>query len=219
MSALERNRILQGDALSLMRDWPSQSVDLLLSDPPYGNAVAYGRARRTIIGDEHPLIGLQAVAAAYRLLKRNSTAYVFCAPNHLGLLEHFILRYTKFRMREVLVWNKKQVGFGYTFRRAYECILVLEKGEPTYYDTPIPNLLSYSRGDTKLHPHAKPLPLLERLIRSSSLPGDLVFDPFAGSGSTLLAAKNLDRNYLGVEIDEGYAQIARGRLAGQEKAA
>lgn len=208
----ELNQIYTGDALSLMQGWPSECIDLLLTDPPYGNATAYGRARRRIIGDEHPLVGLQAVAASYRLLKRNATAFVFCAPHHLCFLEHFLLRYTPFRLREVLVWDKRQLGFGSVFRRAYECILVLEKGLPYYREKTIPTLLSFPRASTRLHPHAKPVDLLERLIKIGSDPGGLVFDPFAGSGSTCVAASNLERSFIGIEISPDYADLARTRL-------
>lgn len=215
----ESDRIYTGDAAAMLATWPKESVELLLTDPPYGNATAYGRAKRRIVGDEHPLIGLQVVAASYRLLRRNATAYVFCAAHHVGFLEHFFLRYSQFRLRELLVWNKLNVGFGSQFRRAYECILVLEKGKPTYRETPIPTLLSVARASAKLHPHAKPTALLERLIRASSDVGDVVLDPFAGSGSTCLAARNLDRKFIGIEIDPDYAEIARQRLDEAVKAA
>lgn len=213
-STPEVNRIYTGDAVSVLGTWPSQFVDLSIADPPYGNGehVAYGRSRRRILGDEHPLVGLQGIAATYRVLKPNTTAYVFCAAPHIGLLEHFVLRYTKFRLRELLVWNKTQPGFGNTFRRAFECIAVLEKGEPRYQGQAISTVLTYRRTSTALHPHAKPLELLERLIQLSSTPDALVLDPFAGSGSTCVAALGAGRRFLGIELSPDYAEIARTRI-------
>ena len=213
----ELDRTYTADALQLLPTWPSAWADVLVTDPPYGNAARYGRAGRRIIGDEHPLVGLQAVAASYRLLKRNATAYVFCAAHHVGFLEHFFLRYSEFQRRELLVWDKRKPGFGRPFRRVHECILVLEKGRPRYRDTNIPTVLSVSRADTTDHPHAKPPELLERLIRASSDSGDVVLDPFAGSGSTAVAARNADRRFVGIEIDPAYAELARRRT--QERAA
>jgi adenine-specific DNA-methyltransferase len=213
------NRIYLGDATQLISAWPRQFVDLVVTDPPYGNNATYGRAGRSIVGDEHPLVGLQVVAGTYRLLKRDAVAYVFCASHHLGFLEHFFLRYSAFKLREVLIWDKRQIGFGKDFRRAHECVLVLEKGEPKYVDTPIPTVLSVKRASTTLHPHAKPVALLERLIRTASAPGDLVLDPFAGSGSTCLAAQRLQRRFIGVEIASPYVQIARDRLRNREAVA
>jgi site-specific DNA-methyltransferase (adenine-specific) len=206
------NRIYTGDACALLARWPARLADVVATDPPYGNATVYGRARRRIIGDENPLTGLQGVAACYRVMKRDATAYVFCSVRHLGFLQHFIGAYTKFRLREVLAWDKRQVGFGATFRGAYECILVLEKGQPTYREKTIPTLLSVPRANTSLHPHAKPVRLLERLIAASSDEGGLVLDPFAGSGSTGVAAANLGRAFIGIEIAPHYAGIARSRL-------
>lgn len=214
----ETNRIYQRDATRLIPTWPRQFVDAVVTDPPYGNNATYGRSGRSIVGDEHPLVGLQVVASTYRLLKRDGVAYVFCASHHLGFLEHFFLRYSAFRLREVLIWDKRQIGFGKDFRRAHECVLVLEKGQPTYRETPIPTVLSVSRANTTQHPHAKPIELLERLIRTASDPGGLVLDPFAGSGSTCLAAQRLQRRFIGVEISSSYAQIARNRLRSEAAA-
>ena len=217
MKRPDLDRIYTADALQLLPSWPNGCVDVLVTDPPYGNAASYGRAGRRIIGDEHPLVGLQAVAASYRLLKRNATAYVFCAAHHVGFLEHFFLRYSDFRRRELLIWNKRQPGFGYPFRRMHECILVLEKGRPRYRETSIPTVLSVARAETKDHPHAKPVELLERLIQASSDPGDVVLDPFAGSGATAVAAQRADRRFIGIEVDPTYAELARTRT--QERAA
>lgn len=216
----ELDCIYTGDAAVLTKHWAAGFADVLVTDPPYGNGnVGYGIAKRRIAGDEHPLIGLQVVANCYRLLKRDATAYVFCGPSHLGFLEHFFLRYSNFRIREVLIWNKGHFGFGSVFRRAFECILVLEKGTPTYRVRSISNVLSFARADTKLHPHAKPVELLEKLIDASSDPSGIVLDPFAGSGSTCVAARGLGRRFVGIEISPEHAAAARLRLAGQMKEA
>lgn len=215
----ERNIIITADATRLLPTWPVRFVDLLVTDPPYGNNVAYGTAHRRIAGDEHPLSGLTGVAACYRLMKPNSTAYVFCAASHVGFMEHFFLKYSDFRLRELLIWNKQTGGFGTVFRGAYECILVLEKGKPEYQMKATPTVLTFGRASAKDHPHAKPVPLLERLITLSSKPGDLVLDPFAGTGSTLVASANLGRDYVGVEVDPHYAELARVRLKSEARKA
>ena len=212
------DHIYTGDALQLLPTWPNGWADVLVTDPPYGNAARYGRAGRRILGDEHPLVGLHGVAATYPLLKRNATAYVFCAAHHVGFIEHFFLRYSKFQRRELLVWDKRTPGFGRPFRRVHECILVLEKGKPRYRDVYLPTVLSIPRADTTDHPHAKPPALLARLIRASSDPGGVVLDPFAGAGSTAVAAASAGRRFVGIELDPDYAELARGRGA-SEKAA
>lgn len=204
--------IYTGDALQLLPTWSARFADVVVADPPYGNACAYGSSRRTIAGDEHPLIGAQGIAASHRALRRDATAYVFCGAKHLGLLQHFFACYSRFRLREVLVWDKGRPGYGSTFRRSYENILVLEKGRPRYRETTIATVLAHARADTRLHPHAKPVALLQRLIRASSDEGGIVLDPFAGSGSTGVAAVTAGRRFVGIEVDPGYAEIARARL-------
>lgn len=218
MTSFTPNTIYTADAAKLLPSWPTGSVDLLLTDPPYGNDTTYGTGRRRIIGDEHPLLGLQVVASCYRLMKRNATAYVFCGAKHIGFIEDFLMRYTRFRIRELLIWDKRQMGLGLKFRRSFECILVLEKGKPVYRGSALPTLLSVTRVSAALHPHTKPLPLLERLIAASSDLGDVVLDPFAGSGSTLVAAARLGRRYVGVEVAPEYAEIARVRVATESAA-
>jgi len=208
----ELDCIYTADASALLPTWRAGCVDLLVTDPPYGNGnVGYGVAKRRIAGDENPLVGLRAVAASYRLLKPNATAYIFCGPSHIAFLEHFFLRYSQFRIRELLVWNKGQIGFGSVFRRMHETIMVLEKGTPRYR-AQMPTVLTVRRADTTLHPHAKPVELLQRLIAASSDPEDVVLDPFAGSGSTAVAAMGLQRRFVGIEIDETHAANARTRL-------
>jgi len=207
------DRVYHDDATKLLATWRARCVDVVVSDPPYGNNVRYGAAGRRIAGDEHPLVGLQGIAATYRLLKNDSAAFVFCGARHLGFLQHFFLAYSQYRVREVLAWDKRQAGFGSTFRGAYESVLVLEKGRPRYRVRSLPTLLSVPRASATFHPHAKPVALLERLITASSDAGDIVLDPFVGSGSTGVAAANLGRRFVGVEIEPTYVGIARDRLA------
>jgi len=204
--------IYTGDALGILRGWPAVFVDVVVTDPPYGNNTSYGHARTRIAGDENPLVGLLGISACYRLLKPNSTLYSFCDARHLGLIEHFVLRYTQYSIRDVLVWDKMRIAFGHGFRRRHECIVVLEKGHPKYRDLSIPNVLCYPRPSTAHHPHAKPIELLGRLIETSTDEGDLVLDPFAGSGSTLVAAQRSGRHFLGIELDGEYAAVARRRM-------
>ncbi len=214
---LPRDRILRGDAIELLKTLPSSSVDLMVTDPPYGNASSYGRNNRTILGDEHPLVGLAAVAACYRLLRRNATAYVFCGITHLAFVQHFIACYTRFRVRDVLVWDKVWMGMGRPFRRRFECILVLEKGRPRYRDQGLPDLLAVRRHFSPEHPHEKPVELLTRLIEMSSGEGDVVLDPFAGAGSTCVAAVLTGRHFLGIELAAEFVELGRRRVADVKK--
>ncbi len=207
-------KIIHGDCIEELGKLADESIDLLLTDPPYGDNMAYGYAqKRTIVNNEDPLFGLLALRLCYRLLKRNSTAYFFVGVKHLPLIDEYITRYTRYRVRDVVVWDKVAIGLGYGFRKQHEMILVLEKGSPRYRDLGMGNVLQVKRINTEDHPHKKPVELLQKLILQSSDWGDVVLDPFLGSGTTAVAAKLLGRRCIGIEKEAAYVQIAEARIA------
>ena len=211
---MEINRVVKADCVKFMRKMPNNCVDLIITDPPYGDNIAYGFSNKTIANNENPLMNCLALAESYRILKKNSTLYNFTNWKHYPFLTEFITRYTKFKIRHVIVWKKHNFGMGYAFRHQFELILVLEKGKPKYKltnfsDVQKANHINHNR---KTHPHQKPLDLLERMIEHSSKEGDLVFDPFCGSGSTCVAAQNKKRKWLGVEMDGKYFKMANNRI-------
>jgi site-specific DNA-methyltransferase (adenine-specific) len=104
-------------------------------------------------------------------------------------------------------------------RYQHECAYLLAKGHPGVPEYPIGDVIEWSYSGNKLHPTQKPLPVLLPLVETFSQPGELVLDPFAGSGSSLLAARTLGRSYLGIELDAKYHVIAQRRLAQQMAAA
>ena len=201
---MELNKIIQGDCIQILKEMPSRYIDLIVTDPPYGDNVGYGWNNKTIINNENPLINCTALVEMYRVLKLNSSLYLFTNWKHYPFLTEFISRYTKFKIRHLVVWEKHNFGLGWAFRHQYELILVLEKGKPKY------NLKNFSDVQTASHinhnksnhPHQKPVDLLMKMIEHSSKVGDLVLDPFAGSGSTGKACEKLDRKWIGIELDE-----------------
>ena len=201
---MELNKIIHGDCIEVMKGMPNRCVDLIVTDPPYGDNVAYGWNNKTIKNNENPLINCSALVEMYRVLKLNSSLYLFTNWKHYPFLTEFISRYTKFKIRHLVVWKKHNFGLGWAFRHQYELILVLEKGKPKY------NLKNFSDVQTashinhnKLnHPHEKPLDLLKKMIIHSSNEGDVVLDPFAGSGSTCKACEELGRRWIGIELDD-----------------
>jgi site-specific DNA-methyltransferase (adenine-specific) len=93
----------------------------------------------------------------------------------------------------------------------------LEKGKPAYRSRGFANVLTHTRALTnREHPHKKPVEILLPLIEHTTAPNDLVVDPFAGSGSTGVAAVRLGRDFIGIECAYKYVQVARARLAGAE---
>jgi site-specific DNA-methyltransferase (adenine-specific) len=97
-------------------------------------------------------------------------------------------------------------------RYQHEQAYILAKGNPAVPVEPIPDVLTWQYSGTRLHPTERPLSALTPLIRTFSREGDIVLDPFCGSGSALVAALGLKRNYIGIELDAKYHAIAANRL-------
>ncbi len=194
-----------------MKTYPNNCIDLILTDPPYGDNVAYGWNNKIIKNNENPLINCNALIEMYRILKQNRSLYIFTNWKHYPFLTEFIIRYTKFNIRHLIVWKKHNFGLGWAFRHQYELILVLEKGKPKYNLTDFSDVQTSSHiNHNKLnHPHQKPLDLLKKIILHSSKEGDLILDPFAGSGSTCKACNELNRKWIGIELDERWIDVTK----------
>lgn len=213
---MQTNTIIHGDCISIMKEMPNNCVDLIVTDPPYGDNVVYGWNHKTIKNNENPLINCSAITEFYRILKRNSSAYIFTNWKHYPFLTEFIIRYTSFKIRHLIVWKKHNFGLGWAFRHQHEMILVLEKGKPRYRLTDFSDVQSakHINHNLETHPHEKPLDLLTKIILHSSKEGNLVLDPFCGSGSTLKACEEAKRKWIGIELDEKWVNQSLTKLNG-----
>ena len=127
---METNKIINADCIEYMKTLPNNCIDLIITDPPYGDNVGYGFNNKTIRNNENPLINCLALVEMYRVLRRNRSLYLFTNWKHYPFLTEFIMRYTKFKIRHLVVWKKHNFGLGWAFRHQYELILILEKGKP-----------------------------------------------------------------------------------------
>lgn len=206
---METNKIIHGDCIKVMKDFPNNCVDLIITDPPYGDNIGYGLNNKTIKNNENPLINCSALVECYRVLKRNKSLYLFTNWKHYPFLTEFILRYTKFKIRHLIVWKKHNFGLGWAFRHQYELILVLEKGKPKYNLTNFSDVqtASHINHNKNNHPHEKPIDLIKKMVEHSSKGGDLVLDPFAGSGAICIGAREMGRKFIGIELDEKWVGV------------
>lgn len=205
------NQIHLGDCIQHMAHLPENSVNLIVTDPPY--LVNYrSRDGRKIIGDVTAEWLEPAFEKMYQLLKPNSFAISFYGWGHV---DKFMTAWRKagFRVVGHFVFAKHYASrTGYAEYR-HECAYLLAKGNPAPPEFILPDVLPWGKyTGNRLHPTQKPLEILRPLIRSYSKIGDVVLDPFAGSGSTLLAAQQLKRSWIGCEIDPSYHHTAYQRL-------
>jgi len=208
---LEMNRIHTGDCTEVLKTIPSESVDLVLTDPPY-LACYRPRDGRTIRNDTSDAWLRPAFKEAFRVLRRDAICVSFYG---WPAADIFLAAFKEAGFRPVshLCFTKGYPSFkGYTHAH-HEVAYVLAKGEPGKPQTPPPDVLAWRYTGNKIHPTQKPVSVLTPLVNAFSSPGGLVLDPFCGSGSSLIAARNCGRNFIGIELDSAYAQAARMRLS------
>jgi DNA modification methylase len=215
VSPLPENQILQGDCLQILPMLPDCSVDLVLTDPPY-LARYRDREGRTLANDDNPAAVVSAYEDLYRILKPGSFCISFYGYTRL---HEFTLAWKQAGFETVghIVWPKPYASSTRFLRLMHESAFVLAKGRPAKPAQPLPDVQCWDYTGNKSHPTEKSVRIMQPLIRSFSKEGDLVLDPFAGSGTTCVAAALAQRRYLGIELEARYCAIARKRLAGAER--
>lgn len=206
------DQILQGDCTRVLRTLPDASVDLVVTDPPYG--VRYrDRLNRTIANDDRPERILGAFDDVYRVLKPDTFCVSFYGWNRV---DAFLAAWRRAGFVPVghLVWQKSYASSRSFLEARHEQAYLLAKGRPAKPAQPLSDVRPWQYSGNSMHPTEKAVSILRPLVESFSKPGDLVLDPFAGSGSTCVAAAECGRRYLGIELEAQYCELARQRLAG-----
>ena len=220
--------LIHGDCLEKMKNIPDKSIDMVLTDPPYrlksggrvGNKTPRGGVFTINNGDlksgkfftHNDIDFSEWLPEAYRIMREDSHCLVFINNHNLFPLLATALKL--FKLKNILVWNKGNKNAHRNYMLQVEFIVLLGKGRCRGINSMgSANLLNFkNKSGGKLHPTQKPIDLLEHLISNSSDEGDLVLDLFMGSGSTGVACKNLNRNFIGIEKDDNYFEIARNRI-------
>lgn len=216
------NKIHCADCLTLMKDFPDNFVDLVLTDPPYGSGGRDGAVHlnnpkikgNRISTDTLIWFVRQYSAILYRITKSHSHCYVFSDWRKYRIVE-IAYESTGWECRSLIVWNKGN-GMGEYWRSTHEFILFFTKQKPRKLQRgDCLNVLSDKpiRGKRKLHPVEKPVELQRKLITASSIPDEIVLDPFCGSGSFKEACIVEGRRYIGIDVSEESCEIARHRMA------
>ena len=204
------NQILHGDCIEVMRQMPADCVDFILTDPPY--LVNYrDRTGRSIQNDADESWLKPTMAEAYRVLKQDRVAVMFYGWTKIDAFFE-AWRSAGFQPVGHIVFRKSYSSKSRFLRYQHEQAFLLAKGRPPLPKQPLGDVMEMPYSGNKLHPTQKPIPALVPLIRSFTLQGETILDPFAGSGSTCAAAALTGRKYIGMEIDDTCFQHATDRL-------
>ena len=205
------NQILLGDCCDLMASLAPASVDFVLTDPPY--MVGYrDRSGRSIQGDTDSAWLKPAFRQLFRLLKNDSLCVSFYGWSKTDAFFE-AWKSAGFRVVGHIAFPKRYTSTTRLMRYQHESAYLLAKGNPAPSEHLIGDVIEFSYSGNKVHPTQKPLSALSPMIESFCPRGGVVLDPFAGSGSTCLAARMVGRNYLGMEIDPAFHEASCRRLA------
>ena len=217
-------KLLNGDCLELIKKIPDNSVDLIVTDPPY-KCISGGKPHLKNqpsgilskndgkIFEHNNILAEDYFGELYRVLKEDTHCYIMT--NTLNI-ENFLTtaRDVGFGLHNILIWKKNNATPNRWYMKNCEYILFFRKGKAktinnvgTKQVIEVDNIIG-----NKVHPTEKPTELMKILIENSSNEGDIVLDPFMGSGSTGIAALNSSRNFIGFELDEEYFGIAKERI-------
>ena len=214
-------KLYQGDCLEIMGGIKDKSVDLIVTDPPYLMDYQSNRRKKEdrfdkIKNDKGNYMLIQDyLEECHRIMKDNTAIYCFCSWHNIGFFKNEFEKH--FKLKNILVWNKNNHGTGDlkgSYAPKHEFILFGHKGRTLLREKRIADVIDCPKiSSNKLtHPTEKPQDLLEIFIRQSSDVGSIIFDGFMGTGSCGIAAKKLNRNFIGIELDEKYFNIAKDRL-------
>ena len=209
-------KLLNGNCLELIKKIPDSGVDLVVTDPPYGMNFQsnYRKEKYKKINNDEALDWLEEyVSELYRIMKDNTAVYCFCSWHNVDIFKQTFEKY--FKLKNIIVWEKNNTSMGDlkgSYAPKYELVLFAHKGRRVLNGFRYPDIIQAKRTGNQYHPTEKPVDLLEIFIGESSYENDIVFDGFMGSGSTGVAALNLNRHFIGIELDENYFEVAKERI-------
>ena len=215
-----KNQIIHGDCMDILDQIPENSVDLVVTDPPYHIPVNhFVKGKGTVCNTRY--VEDQSILSTYfkmlfKKLKRVSSSkcvwYIFCDGQSYPVFYNVLLPLV--HSARPLIWDKTNAMLGYTWRHQYEMIIYAVTDQIVKIPTKDPDILRHKTVwvSKRKHPAQKPVDLLQALIRKHK-DVNTVLDPFAGSGSTLVAALTSGVHYTGIELNEEYVEIAISRCA------
>ena len=225
------NKIFNENAINIMDNLIKENykVDLVITDPPYkvtsrggytnaGGIMLEDNMRKGRVFKENSITIEEWLPKVYELLKDSGHCYIMT--NNRNLFKYLkVIDDSDFHLIKTLVWAKDNKIMSQAYMSQTEFILFLRKGSFKRINNcgtsdllTIPNRKTKDEKGKNIHPTEKPIELMEILINNSSNINEVVLDPFMGVGSTCIASLRLGRQYIGIELDERYYEVANERL-------
>lgn len=219
--------IVRDDCISFLRSMPPESVDVIVTDPAYSGMnehMKFGHGR--IVGhyqrpgntrwftefNDDPDTFRAFLEECHRVLR--DQRHVFIMFDSFSLLSLAPLVRERFEVKNLLVWDKVNLGMGHYFRRRHEHIVFATKGHRRLSRRDLPDVLTHRRIHRAAYPTQKPVGLFWELMRGSVEPGHVVCDPFVGSGSTAIAALHHGCSFVGADLSDTAVALASERCDG-----
>ena len=216
---MDKIKLLQGDCLELMKDIPNKSVDLILTDIPYGAVNRDSNGLRNLDKGKADVFDLpmdKLLEELYRV--SNGQVIIFCGKEQFSEIYSFFAK-KKGTVRSI-IWNKTNpspLNGQYVYLSGVELAVWFKpRGRKVFNAFCKNTVFNFSNGSKKYHPTGKNLDLFTELIEDNSNENELILDPFMGGGTTGIACLNTNRNFIGIELDEEYFQVAKKRIEGHK---
>lgn len=215
---LEINRLYLGDAFEYLKKIPDESIDLIMTDIPYGEVNRESNGLRKLDKEEADICEFDLELLADELSRIcKGSIYIFCGMEQVSYLKkRFIENGMSIRLG---IWEKSNpspMNGEHIWLSGIECCVFAKKSGATFRENCKNTVWRFPCGSSNIHPTQKPIELIQYLISVSSKQGDVVLDPFLGSGTTAIAAIRLDRQYIGIEKTEKYYKLAKQRVSDEE---
>ena len=219
---MEINKIYNEDCLEGMKRIPDNSIDLIVTDPPYLINYKTGyrkdkehRFNEVILNDDNEDLIKGYIKECYRILKDDSAMYMFCSSHKVDLFKVELEKH--FTIKNMIIWVKNNHTAGdlkAAFGRKYEIIFLVNKGRKELNGKRLTDVWEFPRvsGNKQIHQNQKPLALIKQCIKKHSNEHDIIFDGFMGSGTTAIACMNTKRNFIGFELDKEYYEKSLERI-------
>ena len=217
------------NCLDVFKRIADESIDLICTDPPYrltsrgGSTTMGGMLLKNIVNsgkvfNYNDIKPSEYATEFYRVLKDGTHCYVMT--NHINLVEMItVFESVGFHFIKCLIWDKQNKISSFLYMSQYEYILFFSRGKSRMINNcgtsdilSIPNKKTKGADGNNIHDTEKPIELMKILVENSTNVDETVLDPFMGVGSTGIASKQLNRNFIGCEIDEHYFKIAESRI-------